>query len=130
MNIHEYQAKKILSQYGIIIPKGGIAYTPSEAKRVAQQLSARGPWMLKAQIKAGARASGHFIAHDAGGKGGIRQVTKITNIAYETAQMLNNILVTEQTGKKGHLVSKVYVELFKEVKRLFYAGLIDRKSVV
>ena len=50
MNIHEYQAKKILAQYGINIPEGGIAYTPTEAKRVAQQLSSRGPWMIKAQI--------------------------------------------------------------------------------
>ena len=48
MNIHEYQAKRILSRYGINIPKGGIAYTPNEAKRVASRSSLRGPWMLKA----------------------------------------------------------------------------------
>ena len=65
MNVHEYQAKKILAQYGILIPQGGIAYTSSEAKRVAQKLSSRGPWMLKAQIQSGARATGHFIDHDA-----------------------------------------------------------------
>lgn len=129
MNIHEYQAKKVLAQYGINVPKGGIAYTPAEAKRVAQQLTSRGPWMLKAQIQSGARASGHFIDHDAGGKGGIRQVTQISNISYEAAQMLNNTLVTEQTGAKGRLVSKVYVEAFKEVKRMFYAGLIIDSSL-
>ena len=60
MNIHEYQAKQILNRYGINIPKGGIAYTPSEAKRVAQKVSPRGPWMLKAQIQTGARADGKF----------------------------------------------------------------------
>ena len=74
MNIHEYQAKKILSEYGIKIPKGGIAYTPTEAKKVALKASARGPWMLKAQIQSGARASGHFIEREAGHKSGIRQV--------------------------------------------------------
>lgn len=129
MNIHEYQAKKILAQYGINVPKGGIAYTPSEAKRVAQKLSSRGPWMLKAQIQAGARAKGHFIDHDAGGKGGIRQVTQISNISYETAQMLNNTLVTEQTDEKGRLVTKVYVETHQETKHLFYAGMIIDSAV-
>ena len=129
MNIHEYQAKKILAQYGIFVPPGGIAYTPSEAKRVAQKLSSRGPWMLKAQIQSGARATGHFIDHDAGGKGGIRQVTQISNVLYEAAQMLNNTLVTEQTGDKGRLVTKVYVEKYEEVKHPFYAGMIIDSSV-
>ena len=124
MNIHEYQAKKILSQYGIAIPAGGIAYTPSEAKRVALSLTSRGPWMLKAQIQSGARASGHFVEREAGHKSGIRQVTKISNITYETTQMLNNTLVTEQTGAAGKLVSKVYVEAFKKVKHVFYAGIV------
>lgn len=129
MNIHEYQAKKVLAQYGINVPKGGIAYTPSEAKRVAQHLSSRGPWMLKAQIQAGARANGHFISRDAGGKGGIRLVTQISNISYETAQMLNNTLVTEQTDDKGKRVNKVYVEAYKEAKKLFYAGMIIDSSI-
>lgn len=61
MNIHEYQAKKILSQYGIEIPRGGIAYTPGEAKRVAAEVSKRGPWMLKSQIQSGARKRGYFL---------------------------------------------------------------------
>ena len=124
MKIHEYQAKKILAQYGVVVPQGGIAYTSSEAKRVAQQISSRGPWMLKAQIHYGARASGHFIDHDAGAKGGIRQVTQISNIPYETSQMLNNTLVTEQTPVKGRLVTKVYIENYEDAKHLFYAGLI------
>ena len=129
MNIHEYQAKKILAQYGILVPKGSIAYTPSEAKRVAQNLSSRGPWVLKAQIQSGARASGHFIDHDAGGKGGIRLVTQISNISYEAAQMLNNTLVTEQTGDRGRLVTKAYVEKFEEVKHPFYVGMIIDSSL-
>lgn len=129
MNIHEYQAKKVLAQYGMLVPQGGIAYTPSEAKRVAQKLSSRGPWMLKAQIQSGARATGHFIDHDAGGKGGIRQVTQISNVSYEAAQMLNNTLVTEQTGDKGRLVTKVYVEKYEEVKHPFYVGMIIDSAI-
>ena len=61
MNIHEYQAKKILQEYGIRIPKGGVAYTPNEAKRVAAKASRSGPWMLKAQIQSGARQKGYFF---------------------------------------------------------------------
>lgn len=129
MNIHEYQAKKILNNYGIEVPSGQIAYTPAEAKRAALRLSARGPWMLKAQIQSGARENGHFVSHDAGHKGGIRMVTKVSNITYETAQMLNNVLVTEQTGPKGKLVSKVYVEVFKKIKRSFYAGVIINSAI-
>ncbi len=124
MNIHEYQAKKILASHGISVPAGGIAYTPSEAKRVAQSLTTRGPWMLKAQIQSGARASGRFIEHSATNKGGIRQINQISNITYEATQMLNNTLVTEQTGPKGKLVSKIYVEAYKKVNRVFYAGMV------
>lgn len=129
MNIHEYQAKQILAQYGIEVPAGGIAYTPAEAKRVAQKISARGPWMLKAQIQAGARHSGYFVGNSTNPKGGIRQITQIRNLAYEAAQMLNNTLITEQTGPRGRLVSKIYVEAFKQVKRLFYAGMIIDSSI-
>ena len=129
MNIHEYQAKKILQSQGIEVPSGQIAYTPAEAKRAALKLSARGPWMLKAQIQSGAREHGHFISHEAGHKGGVRMVTKISNLAYEAAQMLNNVLVTEQTGPKGMLVNKVYVEVYKRIKRSFYAGVIINSAI-
>ncbi len=129
MNIHEYQAKQILVQHGINVPDGAIAYTPAEAKRVAQQISSRGPWMLKAQIQAGARNDGYFLGHSAGQKGGVRKITQISNISYEAAQMLNNTLVTEQTGTQGRLVSKVYVETFKSVKRFFYVGMVINSAV-
>ena len=118
-----------MQKYGIEIPLGQIAYTPSEAKRAALKLSSRGPWMLKAQIQSGARENGHFLLHEAGHKGGIRLVTKISNISYETAQMLNNILVTEQTGPKGRMVSRVYVEVYKKIRRAFYAGVIINSAI-
>ena len=129
MNIHEYQAKKILKEYGIAIPNGKIAYTPTEAKKVALEISSRGPWMLKSQIQAGSRADGYFIGHSAGNKGGIRQVNQLSNISYEATQMLNNTLVTNQTSSTGKLVSKIYIEEFKNVKKSFYAGMIIDSSI-
>ena len=72
MKIHEYQAKKLLKQYGINVPEGRIAYTPQEAKSVAGDISFRGPWFLKAQIHSGNRQNGHFLEDKAGKKGGIR----------------------------------------------------------
>jgi len=77
MNIHEYQAKKILSQYGISIPKGMIAYTPHEAKKAAAQVSFRGPWMLKAQIQSGARNKGYFTDKKAGRRGNARLAQEV-----------------------------------------------------
>lgn len=127
MNIHEYQAKKILSQYGIEIPRGGIAYTPGEAKRVAAEVSKRGPWMLKSQIQSGARKRGYFLEKDAGRGGGIRLVKSRRDILPEAEQMLGSTLVTVQTGPKGKQVSRIYVEAYNKVKQIFYAGLvIDR----
>lgn len=127
MNIHEYQAKKILNKYGITIPKGGIAYTPNEAKRVASAVSFRGPWILKAQIQSGARKSGYFLEAKAGRKGGIRVIKSRRDIIKNADQMLGSTLVTMQTGPKGKQVGRIYVEAFNKVKKVFYAGLvIDR----
>lgn len=127
MNIHEYQAKKILCQYGIQIPKGGIAYTPSEARRVAGRCSLRGPWVLKAQIQSGARNKGYFLEKKAGNRGGIRLVKTRREILKQSEQMLGATLVTVQTGPKGKLVSRLYVESFVKVEGIFYAGIaIDR----
>lgn len=129
MNIHEYQAKKILSQYGINVPKGEIAYTPNEAKRVAQKVSFRGPWMLKSQIQSGARNRGHFLEENTGKGGGIRLVRNRREIVREAERMLGSTLVTAQTGPKGKLVSRLYVEAYSKVKRIFYAGLVIDRMV-
>ncbi len=127
MNIHEYQAKKIISQYGINIPKGCIAYTPLEAKKAAAEISFRGPWMLKSQIQSGARNQGYFLEKKAGKKGGIRLVKSRREIVQEAEKMLGSTLVTVQTGPKGKSVGRIYVEAFKKVKKIFYTGLvIDR----
>lgn len=127
MNIHEYQAKKILSQYGICMPKGMIAYTPIEAKKAASAVSFRGPWMLKAQIQSGARNKGYFLEKKAGKRGGIRLVKSKRDIITEAEKMLGSTLVTMQTGPKGKLVSRIYVEAFNKVQKNFYASMvIDR----
>ena len=127
MNIHEYQAKRIISKYGIRIPKGKIAYTPLEAKNAAKEVAPRGPWLLKAQIQSGARNKGHFIEKSAGPKSGVRLVKNRREIMTEAAQMLGATLVTPQTGPKVKLVSRIYVEAFNKIQKKFYTGLvIDR----
>ncbi len=127
MNIHEYQAKKILSRYGVTIPRGKIAYTPNEAKNAALHVSLRGPWMLKAQIQSGAREKGHFIEEKAGKGGGIRLIHRRRDIVAEAEKMLGSTLQTLQTGPKGKTVGRIYVEAFAKVRAKFYAGLvIDR----
>lgn len=127
MNIHEYQAKHILSQFGARIPMGRVAYTPKEACLVARDISESGPWMLKAQIHAGARRNGYFLEKNAGNSGGIRVVKSYKNIEIEAQKMLNNTLVTIQTGPKGKKVNKIYVEAFEKVYKKFYLAItIDR----
>lgn len=129
MNIHEYQAKRIINKHGIKIPAGKIAYTPLEAKKAAAEVSARGPWMLKAQIQSGARDKGHFLEASAGTGSGIRIVKARRHIAKEAEEMLGATLVTPQTGKKGKVVTRIYVEAFHNVKKIFYTGLaIDRMN--
>lgn len=127
MNIHEYQAKRLLSQNGIKIPKGKIAYTANEARRAAKDVSAKGPWMLKAQIQSGARNAGHFLEARAGERGGIRLVESIKDLWTEADSMLGSTLVTQQTGARGQNVSRLYVENYVKVGFTFYAGMaIDR----
>lgn len=124
MNIHEYQAKKIFKQFGIRVPNGLIAYTPKEARDSAQKMSDTGPWVVKAQIQAGSRHIGKFSDKRAGKKGGIR-ISKTLDEVYENAdEMLENLLVTNHTGAKGRLVSRVYIEEFIKTVQKVYLGLV------
>lgn len=123
MNIHEYQAKKILSKYGIKIPEGMIAYTPNEAKNAAEKISSKGPWMLKAQIQSGARDKGYFIEKDRGNGGGIRLVKSKKDILENAKQMLGATLVTMQTGPQGKKVNRIYVENYIKVEKSFYLSV-------
>lgn len=129
MNIHEYQAKKILKSFGVEIPPGKIAYTPKEAINIAREINPEGPWVLKSQIQSGARSKGYFIDKKAGNGSGIRVAKHEFEIEDMAAAMLGSTLVTSQTGPKGQLVSKIYVEERLDVVSSFYLGMvIDRMS--
>ena len=125
MNIHEYQAKALLKGYGVTVPRGGVAYTADEAKKVATDLG--GPvWVVKSQIHAGGRGAGHF-ADKPTGKGGVRVVKSIDDVGTSATEMLGHVLVTKQTGPAGKEVKRVYIEEGCDIKRELYLGmLVDR----
>jgi len=127
MNIHEYQAKGLLQKFGVAVPKGGVAYTPQEAEKVARGL--KGPvYVVKAQIHAGGRGAGKFKGDDKG-KGGVRLSKSPEDAGKEAGAMLGHVLVTKQTGPKGREVKRIYVEEGCDIKRELYLGmLIDRKT--
>ncbi|WP_042303439.1 ADP-forming succinate--CoA ligase subunit beta [Paraburkholderia kururiensis] len=127
MNIHEYQAKALLRQYGVAVPEGRVAFTAHEAGEAARALS--GPaWVVKAQIHAGGRGAGRF-ADDPSGKGGVRVVRSADEVASHAEQMLSSVLVTKQTGPAGREVKRVYVEQGCAIARELYLGmLIDRST--
>jgi succinyl-CoA synthetase beta subunit len=99
MNIHEYQAKAILREFGVPVPDGHVCYNGASAREWAKRLG-EGPWVVKAQIHAGGRGKG-------GGVKLARTADEVRNIARE---MLGMTLVTHQTGSVGKLVTRVLVE--------------------
>ena len=127
MNIHEYQAKGLLGRYGVPVPRGGVAYTPEEAVRVAEGLGGA-VYVVKAQIHAGGRGKGHF-QEDPQGKGGVRVVKSTADVAAAAEAMLGRTLVTVQTGPAGKEVGRIYVEEGCDIARELYLSLlVDRKS--
>ncbi|MGO1081331.1 ADP-forming succinate--CoA ligase subunit beta, partial [Inquilinus sp. CA228] len=127
MNIHEYQAKGLLGRYGVPVPRGGVAYTPEEAVRVAEGLGGA-VFVVKAQIHAGGRGKGHF-QEDPQGKGGVRVVKSTADVAAAAEAMLGRTLVTVQTGPAGKEVGRIYVEEGCDIARELYLSLlVDRKS--
>jgi succinyl-CoA synthetase beta subunit len=127
MNIHEYQAKGLLKQYGVAVPRGGVAYTPDEALTVAKDLG--GPvWVVKSQIHAGGRGAGRFKDNPQG-KGGVRVVKSTADVEASAREMLGHVLVTKQTGPDGKEVKRLYVEEGCDIKReLYLSMLVDRSS--
>ena len=128
MNIHEYQAKALLRDYGAPVSDGRVVLRAEEAKTAAGQLD--GPvWVVKAQIHAGGRGKGHFKEADAGEKGGVRVTRSVEEAAKEAARMLGRTLVTKQTGPSGKQVNRVYIEDGANIAREFYlALLVDRQT--
>lgn len=127
MNIHEYQAKQLLAKFGVTVPRGGVAYTPEEAEKVANELG--GPvWVVKSQIHAGGRGAGRFKGNESGA-GGVRVVKSVADVKSNAAEMIGATLVTKQTGPAGKEVSRVYVEEGCDIKRELYLSLlVDRDS--
>ncbi len=127
MNIHEYQAKALLSTYGVAVPRGGVAYTPDEAVQVAQELGGS-VWMVKSQIHAGGRGAGRF-ANNPDGDGGVRLARSSDEVKAHAAAMLGQTLVTKQTGPEGKEVKRIYIEEGCDIAReLYLSMLIDRGS--
>ncbi|MDB6041306.1 MAG: succinyl-CoA synthetase, beta subunit, partial [Verrucomicrobiales bacterium] len=128
MNIHEFQAKQLLGQYGVTVPTGSVCTTAEEVKAVAEKLHSGGAkaFVVKSQIHAGGRGKGTFKN---GFKGGVK-VLKSVDEVYEAAKsMLGQVLVTKQTGPEGRLVSKLLIESATNIQKEFYvAVLLDRAT--
>ncbi|MFI5314167.1 MAG: ADP-forming succinate--CoA ligase subunit beta [Myxococcota bacterium] len=117
MNVHEYQAKSLLREYGIEVPPGRLVTTPAEAEQAARDIG--GTVVVKAQVHAGGR-----------GKAGGIKVVKTPEQARQTAEeMIGMRLVTKQTGAEGKLVRRLYVEAGSKIDReLYLALLVDRAT--
>ncbi len=118
MNIHEYQAKAVLRDFGVPVPRGVAAFTPDEAEKAAAELG--GPvWVVKAQIHAGGR----------GKAGGVKVVKSINDVRAEAQRLLGSVLVTHQTGPHGKQVNRLYIEDGSLIDREFYlSALVDRET--
>ncbi|MGY8848262.1 MAG: malate--CoA ligase subunit beta [Burkholderiales bacterium] len=118
MDIHEYQAKEILAEYGVKIADGGLAYTPVEAVQRAREISSSS-WVVKAQIHSGAR----------GKAGGIKICKTHDEVDKAAEELLGKKLVTHQSGPAGKICSRVYIEAGTNFTReLYLCFLIDRSS--
>ena len=126
MNVHEYQAKELLRNYGVPVPRGGAAFTVGEAVAAAEAIGGKGPWVVKAQIHAGGRGAGRFAGAPEG-KGGVRLAGSVDEVRAHAGAMLGGALVTKQTGAGGRTVRRLYVEEGCDIAREHYvAMLVDR----
>ncbi len=128
MNVHEYQAKAILRDYGVPVPRGQAVFAPEEAVAAAKDFG--GPvWVVKAQIHAGGRGKGHFKEAEAGEKGGVRIAKSTDDVRLFADQMLSRTLVTIQTGAAGRVVKRLLVEEGAAIAReLYLSMLVDRAT--
>jgi succinyl-CoA synthetase beta subunit len=125
MNIHEYQAKELFDRFQVPSPRGAVASTPEEAAEAARQFSGA-KLVIKAQVHAGGRGKGHFKN---GFQGGVHLIESPEQAAEFAAKMLNETLVTVQTGEAGKLVSKVMIAEAVDITHEYYlAILMDRAT--
>jgi succinyl-CoA synthetase beta subunit len=128
MNIHEHQAKAVLAEFGVAVPRGFAAFTPAEAEEAAKTLG--GPvWVVKSQIHAGGRGKGKFEGLGPDAKGGVRVVKSVEEVKANAEEMLGRVLVTHQTGPKGKQVNRLYIEEGAAIAKEFYLSLlVDRET--
>lgn len=118
MNIHEYQGKEILRQYGVAVPKGSVAFSPDEAVKAAKKLGSN-VTVVKAQIHAGGR----------GKAGGVKIAKNLEEVRSYAKELLGKILVTHQTGPDGKEVKRLYIEEGSDIKKEYYLSLVlDRAT--
>ena len=118
MNIHEYQAKKILQDYGAPVSNGVSIYSLEEINEKIKKLKSE-KFVLKAQIHAGGR----------GKAGGVKLINNLDELKIESKKMMGKILVTHQTGPEGKEVKRLYIEEASDISKEFYLScLIDRES--
>jgi len=113
MDIHEYQAKALLSDFGVPIPLGGLAYSPEQAQYRATEIGGD-QWVVKAQVHTGGR----------GKAGGIRVCRSEHEVWSAADEMLGGRLVTQQTGSRGRGVYRLYIESVAEIDREIYLGFV------
>ena len=117
MDIHEYQAKELLSGFGVPVPRGSVAYSADQAVYAATELGGW-HWAVKAQIHSGGR----------GKAGGVKLCKTYHEVAQAAKALLGATLVTAQTGPRGKVVSRLYVEAAEPLRREMYLGFVlDRK---
>jgi len=127
MNIHEYQAKAVLSEFGVPISKGVPVLNAADAEGAAKQLP--GPiYVVKSQIHAGGRGKGKFKEASAGDKGGVRIAKSTAEVAEYAKQMLGATLVTVQTGPHGKQVNRLYIEEGSDIDKEFYLSILVNRE--
>jgi malate-CoA ligase subunit beta len=113
VDIHEYQAKELLSKFGVSISQGGLAYSPEQAVYRAKEIGGD-KWVVKAQIHSGAR----------GKAGGIKFCTSEEEVLAAATELLGKTLVTHQTGPQGKVIYRLYIEEATDIQRELYVGLV------
>src|SRR6516162_3236521 len=127
MNIHEYQAKALLHQFGVPIAKGVPVLKSEDAEAAAKALP--GPiWVVKSQIHAGGRGKGRFKEASAGTQGGVRIAKSVDEVKQFARQMLGATLVTVQTGPHGKQVNRLYIEEGSDIDKEFYLSLLVNRE--
>ena len=124
MNIHEYQAKQLFERFGVATPKGIAAATAQEAAQTARNMGLS-QYVVKAQVHAGGRGKGTFKN---GFKGGVHVVKSVEEVEEVAGKMLNQVLVTKQTGETGKLVSKIMVAEAVDLKKECYFAILQYRA--